>query len=152
MSRFLRQPCAGCFLLFPLILLVSGCDLKTRPKPGDQLPVIPMQEVSQEPGEIELSDPRVTLREPNTVQFEVKYRFVKGRPDKYYSLDIAFPGTQNHGTKKMSNWELKPEGVIRDGIDLSDPGAKTFEIYMSETTSPQLGYTKNSNVVKGPIR
>jgi hypothetical protein len=152
MTRFLRRLCAGSFLLFPFILLVSGCNLKSGPKPGTKLPVLPLQEVSQEPGEIELSDPRVTFREPNTVQFEVKYRFTRGRPDKYYSFDIDFPGTKNHGIKTMSDWELKPEGVIKDSIELRDPGAKTFEIYMSETMSPQLGYKKNSNVVKGQIQ
>jgi hypothetical protein len=127
---------------------VSGCG----PKFGTQLPAIPVQEVPQEPGEIELSDPRVTLHEPNLVQFEVKYRFTKGRPDKYYACDISFPGTLNHGKKLMDSWELKPEGVIRDGIELSQPGAKTFEISMSEAVSPQLGYRKNSNVVKGQIK
>jgi hypothetical protein len=114
--------------------------------------VVAVQEVPQEPGEIELSDPKVTFEEPNIVRFEVKYRFVKGRPDKYYACDIAFPGTLNHGRKVMDSWEMKPEGVLKDGVELRERGAKTFEIYMSETTSPQLGYQKNSNVVKGQVQ
>jgi hypothetical protein len=110
------------------------------------------ENVPQVPGRIELFDPKVTLVEPNLVQFEVKYRFTQGRPDKYYSFDVFFPGTNNHGVKTIDSWELKPEGVIRDGIELRHPGAKTFEIYMSETTSPQLGYKKFSNVLTGEIQ
>jgi hypothetical protein len=109
--------------------------------------------VSPTPGEIELLDPKVTvLDEPTLVQFEVKYRFTKGKPDKYYSCDISFPGTPNHGVKMMDSWELKPEGVIRDKLMLKKPGAKSFEMYMSETPSPQEGYKKISNVVSGPVQ
>jgi hypothetical protein len=111
-----------------------------------------VQHVSRAPGEVELSGPRVTLLEPNIVQFEVKYRFTKGQPDKYYSCDVSFPGTPNRGVKTMMSWELKPEGVIRDKIELKKPGAKSFEIYLSETPSPQEGYKKISNVVSGPVR
>jgi hypothetical protein len=54
--------------------------------------------------------------------------------------------------KSIQSWELRPEGVIRDRFQLSKPGAKTFEISMSETESPQFGYKKISNVVSGPIQ
>jgi hypothetical protein len=42
--------------------------------------------------------------------------------------------------------------VIKDGVELSEPGAKSFEIYMSEASSPQGGFKKISNVVSGPIK
>jgi hypothetical protein len=99
-----------------------------------------------------LSDPEVTLLEPTLVQFEVKYRFTQGRPDKYYSCEVSFPGTPNHGVKMMEGWELKAEGVIRDKVMLSRPGAKSFEIYLSESPSPRESYKKISNVVSGRVR
>ena len=108
--------------------------------------------VSTEPGEINLSDPKVTLADPNTVRFEVNYRFTKGTPDKYYLCEIAFPGTPNHGAKPMESWELKSEGVIKDGVVLSKPPVRTFEIRVSEADSPQNGYKKISNVVRGPVK
>jgi hypothetical protein len=103
------------------------------------------------PGEIQLSDPKVTLLEPTLVQFEVKYRFTKGQPDKYYLCDISFPGTPNHGVKPMDSWELKAEGVIRDKVALAKPPVTSFEIQMSEAWSPQDGFKKISNVVSGPV-
>jgi hypothetical protein len=42
--------------------------------------------------------------------------------------------------------------VIKDGVELSEPGAKSFEIYMSEASSSQGGFKKISNVVSGPIK
>jgi hypothetical protein len=109
------------------------------------------EEVSQEPGEIELSDPRVTLVKPTLVQFEVKYRFTRGKPDKYYACDVFFPGTPNHGVRMLDGWELKAEGVIKDGIVISKPPVKSFEIHMSEAPTPRDRYQKISNVVSGPI-
>jgi hypothetical protein len=103
------------------------------------------------PGEIELSGAKATLVDERTVKFEVTYRFTKGKPSKYYSCDIAFPGTPNHGVRMMSSWELKPEGVIKDGIVLSKPPVKSFEIHMSEAASPQDGYKRISNVVSGQV-
>ena len=101
---------------------------------------------------MELSDPTVTLLEPTLVQVEVRYRFTKGQPDKYYACEVSFPGTPNHGVKMMESWELKPEGVIRDKFQLRQPGAKSFEIYLAETPSPQQSpYKKISNVVSGTI-
>ncbi|HEY7154881.1 MAG TPA: hypothetical protein VH575_13040 [Gemmataceae bacterium] len=129
-------------------MLASGCG----PKTSAPLPTLVVQHAEQTPGEIELSDPKVVFVEPDFVQVEVKYRFTKGQPDKYYMCDVAFPGTTNHGVKPMQSWQLKSEGVIRDKFQLSKPGAKTFEIHVSETDSPQLGYKKISNVVSGSIQ
>jgi hypothetical protein len=134
-------------LLAPLLFAACG------PRASDQgsPQVLDVQTVSTEPGEIELFEPKVTLTAPNLIQFEVGYRFTKGKPDKYYLCEIAFPGTTNHGAKPMERWELKPQGVIKDGIILSKPPVQTFEIRMSEAVSPQNGYKKNSNVVMGPV-
>jgi hypothetical protein len=129
-------------------MLASGCGQKTSAPAPDLI----VQHVEQTPGEIELSEPKAIFVEPDIVQIEVKYRFTKGQPDKYYSCDVTFPGTTNRGVKPMMSWELKSEGVIRDKFQLSKSGAKTFEISMSETDSPQHGYKKISNVVSGPIQ
>jgi hypothetical protein len=128
------------------VLVALGCGQQNAP-PSPHAPV------SQEPGEIELSDPQVTLLEPTIIQFEVKYRFTKGRPDKYYSCEISFPDTpENHRVKFMENWELKDEGTIRDRLQLSKPGVKSFEIHMSESLSPRTTYKKISNTVSGPVQ
>jgi hypothetical protein len=98
-----------------------------------------------------LSDLKVTVIEPTLVQFEVKYRFTRGQPERYYSCDISFPGTANHSVRPMDAWELKPQGVIRDRAQLSEPGAKSVAIYMAESASPREAYKKISNVISGPI-
>ena len=148
MTSFIRRPRAGRVVLCLLVALASGCGGKAdSPAP----PVVARQAPSA-PGEIELSDPKVTLVEPTRVRFEVQYRFTRGQPDRYYACDIAFPGTPNHGIRQMEAWELKPQGVIRDTVELSRPGVKTFTIQMSESLSPREAYQKNSNVVSGPVR
>jgi hypothetical protein len=149
MPVLLSRRSVGGLLLVPLAALVSGCGRQAAP--GTALvPTTPS--VSPEPGEIELSDPMVTFVEPNTVRFEVRYRFTKGKPDKYYLCEISFPGTPNHGAKPMESWELKSEGVIKDGVALSRPPVQTFEIRVSEADSPQKGYQTISNVVSGPVK
>jgi len=113
--------------------------------------------MSDGPSEIELFDPKVSLREPAAkdekaiVLFEVKYRFTKGGPHRYYSCDISFPGTPNHGAKNMQGWELKAEGVIKDGVELRKPPVTSFEIFVSEAPSPQGPFKRISNVVKGSM-
>jgi hypothetical protein len=141
-SRFLLAAlCAG---------LLAGCGGgKTGPGPA---PAQTVEPVSTEPGEIELSDAKVTLKESNRIDFEVRYRFTKGKPDKYYMCEVSFPGTTNHASKPMESWELKPEGVIRDGITLSGPPVRTFEIRVSEANSPQDGYKVISNTATGSVK
>jgi hypothetical protein len=133
--------------LVVLSSLAAGCG----PRGGMPTPVIAVEHAPSTPGEIELSDAKATLVDGKIVQFEVRYRFTKGKPDKYYSCDISFPGTPNHGVRMMSSWELKTEGVLKDGIVLSKPPVKSFEIQMSEAVSPQDGYKKISNVVSGTV-
>jgi hypothetical protein len=130
------------------VLLLLGCG--GQPPAPAPLPAPPP--VSTEPTEIELSEAKTTLVPPNVVQVEFKYRFTKGQPDKFYACDFSFPGTPNHAERRMESWELKPEGIIRDRITLTKPPVKTFEISMSESSSPMLPYHKNSNVLRGPVQ
>jgi hypothetical protein len=145
-----RRLCSGCLTFATLVVLGAGC----APKPAVPSVVVVhnAEEESSGPNEILLSDPKVTLVEPTIVQFEVKYRFTQGRPNKHYSCDLSFPDTPNHGVKLMQSWELKAEGVIKDGIVLSKPPVKTFEIQVSEAPTPQDRYQKISNVVSGPVQ
>ena len=155
MSVFISGRAAAGLFLIPLAVLFTACG--QRPTAPDATPGQTAQSgstgpVSTEPGEIELSEPQVTFTEPNQVRFEVRYRFTKGKPDKYYMCEVSFPGTPNHGAKPMESWELKSEGVIKDGIVLSKPPVQTFEIRVSEADSPQNGYKPISNVVSGSVK
>jgi hypothetical protein len=135
--------------LVPLAVLASACAQKNgvSAPPTQQAP----RQASETPSEVLLFDPKVTFVEPNIIQFEVKYRFTKGQPDKYYACDVSFPGTENHGVRLMESWELKTEGMIKDGIVLSKPPVKSFAIQVSEAPSPMERYQKISNVVSGPV-
>jgi hypothetical protein len=148
MSAF-RGKLAG-FLLLPVVILFTACG--QRPA-APETPTIEAAPVGPpEPGQIELSDPQVTFQEPNLVRFEVRYKFTKGRPSKFYLCEISFPDTPNHGAKPMQHWELKSEGIIKDGIILSKPPVQKFEIRVSEADSPQNGYKPNSNTVSGLVK
>lgn len=140
---FRRHPCL--VILFPA-LLTAGCSGTAATQP------LAVENRSQIPSEIELSEPKVTLVEPTRVEFEIKYRFTKGRPDKNYSCEIFFPGTPNHAVRLMESWELKPEGTIRDGVVLTNPPVTTFDIHMSEAPTARERYTKVSNVLSGPVK
>lgn len=132
-----------------LVMTMTGCRQKAVP----ELPVVTTEVVPTEPGEIELFNPKAKWNaDRKLVEFEVSYRFTKGRPSKYYLVEVLFPGTKNIGAKTMERWELKEEGVIKDGIPIHQPPVKTFEIKMSEADSPQNGYHKISNVVGGEIK
>lgn len=150
MSKFTNRRIAWGVLLIPLAGLFLGCGQRALPRSA--VVVQATQAAPSEPGEIELSDPIMTLQKPDRIQFEVKYRFTKGKPEKYYLCEISFPGTANHGAKPMESWELKPEGVIKDGIVLTKLPVSTFEIRVSEADSPQNGYKTISNVVSGTVK
>jgi hypothetical protein len=131
-------------------VLATGCGQRTD-KPAPQQ--ISAPQGTAEPGEVELSDLKATLRDPTTVLFEVSYRFTKGRPNKVYSCEISFPGhPEEHAVKRMESWELKMEGVIKDGVVLSGPGAKSLEIHMAEAPSQQGPFRKISNVANAPVK
>jgi hypothetical protein len=140
---------AGCITLI-LVMAAPGCNQK--PAPVAMIPVA-VEPVSLEPCEVELSEAMATFAEPNIVRFEVKYRFTKGKPDKFYSCNISFPGSKDGGTKAMQSWQLKAEGgVIKDGVALTQPRTQTFEIYMAEAPTGQDPFKKISNVVSGPVK
>jgi hypothetical protein len=150
MSGFTSRRSAGGLLVVFLVILLSGC--RQQVAVPDPAPAQTVRAGPTEPGEIELYDPQVTLGQDNRIRFEVHYRFTKGRPEKYYLCEISFPGTTNHGAKPMESWELKSEGIIKDGLLLHKPPVKTFEIRVSEADSPQDGYKKISNVVRGEVK
>jgi hypothetical protein len=146
-TPFILRTGAGLRVFCLLVGMAAGCAGKT----DSPAPAVVAGQGPSTPGEIELSDLKVTLVEPSLVQFEVKYRFTRGQPERYYACDISFPGTPNHGIRQMDAWELKPQGVIRDRVVLSQPGAKSLAMHMSESPSPREAYKKISNVIGGPI-
>lgn len=139
---------AGSLILLPVMLLLSACGPRTA------APAVTAQEkpTSTEPGEMELFEPKATFAPMNRVRIEVRYRFTKGRPDKYYLWEISFPGTTNHGARPMDSWELKPEGVFRDVVQLTNAPVEKFEIRCSEAESPHNGYKIISNVGIGKVQ
>jgi hypothetical protein len=104
------------------------------------------------PAEVELYDPKVYFRDAEVVMFEVKYRLTKGKLDKFYECQIAFPGTPNAGIKDMSRSELRAEGVIRDGVRLYKLPVMSYEISLSEGRSSRGPWKKISNVLRGTIQ
>jgi hypothetical protein len=130
------------------MLLLTACGQGPAPTRG----VVPATPVSTEPGEIELSEAKATLTPPNRVRVEVRYRFTKGKPDKYYLCEISFPGTTNVGARPLDSWELQPEGLFKDVVHLNKPPVEKFEIRFSEAESPQNGYKMISNVISGPVK
>lgn len=139
---------AACLLGLTLPFLM-GCGQQAPPANKIAVEIPPL---SDEPGEVELLEAKVTRDKPDLVNFEVKYRFKKGKPDKYYLVEIRFPGTKNFGNKPMESWQLKSEGSFKDGLYLTQQdGVKDIEFVMSESTNPMAGYTKNSNVLKTTI-
>lgn len=146
-------------VLVPFAAALAGCSprIATPPPVPTTTEVAvaedtPTPDLEPQPNEIVLTEPKATLVDRTLVQFEVKYRFSQGRPDKYYSCEVVFPGTKNRARKMMDSWELKKEGVIKDGIRLAEPAAKTFEMHITEATSPRETYRKISNVVSGNLQ
>jgi hypothetical protein len=156
MSRSAREIGVRSVVFIALVTLLMGCLRKPDAPPGAQED--PSDPAPAGPSEVELSDPKVTFRDPTTVMFEVNYRFKSGRPNKYYSCDISFTGLGNDGArpeyfaKRMESWELKAKGVIKDGVVLSKPGPTSFAIHLTEASSPQGPFKKISNVVSGPVK
>lgn len=149
MPEITRRRAAGALLFAALLAPSMGC---RRPAPEPPAVARVTSGEPSEPGEIELSDPKVTFEEPDRVRFEVRYKFTKGKPEKYYLCEVTFPDTKAVRAKPMESWELKPEGVIKDSMVMPKPPPKTFEIRVSEADSPQAGYQKISNVASGPVK
>jgi hypothetical protein len=136
------------WLLACCSLLGVGCDTTPPPAPVTKTVVV---DIPKEPSEIELTDAKAVFKSTELVQFEVKYRFKKGKPLKYYLCEIKFPNTTHQGIKYMDGWELKESGVIRDGVIIQSAPVTTFEIKMSEANHPEQGYDLISNVVTGEV-
>ncbi|WP_417739577.1 hypothetical protein [Rosistilla oblonga] len=130
-----------CPLLFAPLL---GCKSESNSPP----PQAPVSEsiVSADPAEptedsrVELHDLKAWFEEPNICYFEVQYDFVAGKPSHSYRVEVAFPGSENAGTKEMASWELKQSGKIRDGFAIHSMPIREMTVKMTEAFSPQDGY------------
>lgn len=134
------------------VVLAAGLGAGCTPVPPPPAPTPASPAPDPGPTEIELSDFVATYEAPDRVRMEIKYRFVKGRPDRFYSLQLRFPGTKNGGVRMMDAWEMKPEGVIRDWFTMHHGRPATAEAVMAEAVSPQNGYTPASNVVTTAVK
>ena len=139
----LSTGCLACWLL-----CVTGCKPKTAAPVTKATVAAPAEK-----GQVELSNPKVTLVPPQLLKFEFDYVFVKGSPTKSYMCELTFPGTDNTGRKALEGWELKPSGVIKGAIELQslDPPTLTYEIALGEADVPQNGYERISNVLTGEV-
>ncbi len=140
-------------VLLALVLMPFACAEKTPPRAAPAPPPAAPADTTT-PREIELSDAKMTFRNADIAMFEVKYRFTKGQPqiDHEYHVHVAFPGTTNSGIASLTGRQLKKEGVLKDGFQLSQPGAKAFEIKVLEAPSPRDTFHKISNVATGTIQ
>ncbi|HUQ71066.1 MAG TPA: hypothetical protein VM165_16185 [Planctomycetaceae bacterium] len=145
-----------CGLGFFLVLAgASGCT-PSPPVPGPAETPAPAATTSTvienaEPGVVELTSATAKYAADNIVRFEIAYKFTSGSPVKFYQCDIQFPGTTNRGFKPMEAWEVKPEGVIKTGIEVADDAVKDFSITFAEADSPDRGYKVISNTLTGEI-
>lgn len=148
----MRSLCPTGITFAVTVLLFCGCDASSR-KPAAQpkAPEITAREVDLTPGVVEFRSAKAVRTADNIVQIEVAYKFTAGSPVKTYMLDLEFPGTTVVGHKPMEGWEVKQEGVIKTGMPVADPEAKTFSVKFSEADSPDRGYKLISNVLTGDI-
>ena len=137
--------------LVPLACLaVFGCS-EGRPK-TNTTPIVAVDTGPYEPCQVVLSGAKVTVPEPGVARFEVKYQFIKGKPSRFYSCDIAFPGTPARAMKRMEAWQLKSEGVIVDGLTIPKEGVEEFEIVFTEAPTGMAAYAPVSNIIKGKVQ
>lgn len=151
MSRHPSHPVYPCLLLAVVALIPVGCGQSFAP-PAAQQPAAPRKPPSDGAVEIELFEPKVTIRDAQTVAMEVSYKYTKGEshPDRFYNLELRFPETNNAGVKTMVGADLRTEGgIIKDWFTAPKPGAKSFEICLLEAPAPAGPYKRVSNVVKG---
>lgn len=155
MVRAYARPLALALLLGLLLVCPFACADKAPPAPRAAAPPPAPEPVdTTTPREVELSDATIKFRDERVVVFEVKYRFTKGQPQPGYEyrLDATFPGTTNSGLKPLVGREVGKEGVLKDGFQLQQPGAKTFEFTLLEAPSPMHPFKTISNVVRGTIQ
>jgi hypothetical protein len=130
------------------IVFAAGCSGRD---PGDATVAQSTSSGPREASVVELYDPRVWLEDDNMARFEVKYRFTQGKPVHHYQAEVRFPGTGNAGVKGMANWEMKEEGVIRDGIYIDELPIDEFEMELKEAFVPQDGFFTISNLATGRV-
>ena len=107
--------------------------------------------VPYQPAQVELGTPTAFFQAPDIVRFEVPYKFVVGAPVAHYGCEVKFLDSGFTGQKHMQAWELKPEGVIRDGFVIGSEPTGAFEIVFTEAESPDQGYHPISKVVTGHV-
>lgn len=135
-------------------VIAAGCgsDQSAPPQETADTPAITTTvEVKPEQGAVELGTSTAKLDALGIVRFEIPYKFTKGSPTKTYMCEIDFPGTTKKGMRPLEAWELKPEGVIKTGIETGETPVTTFEATFSEAESPDRGYTVISNKVSGDV-
>lgn len=135
-----------------LLLGIGGCSTElAKPAPPVSPPSITATVADMTPGVVEITGVKAERRADDIVSFEVTYKFTSGAPVKNYMLNLTFPDTAIAGQKPMDAWEVKPEGIIKTGLPVSDPAAKSYEITFAEADSPDRGYTVISNTYKGDL-
>lgn len=135
------------------VCLIAGCSAGTTSSPDVSVskPAITATVDVAAPGVVEIVSAKARRSAENIIHFEVAYKFTSGSPVKNYMLNLTFPGTSVSGQKPMDAWEVKPEGIIKTGLPVADPAAKSFEITFAEADSPDRGYTVISNMVSGEV-
>ena len=141
-----RNEHAYVILAFGMASLLGGCNKETPVAP----PIRVVDVGPIEPAEVELSNPKVRIDDEGNFRFEVNYLFTSGKPRQHYLVTVQFPGTSNLCLKHVEAWELKQEGVIKDGIPLTGP-INTYEFIFSEADSPMNTYKLISNVLSGKM-
>lgn len=104
-----------------------------------------------EPAEVELGVPTTSFQAPDIVRVEIPYKFITGSPVAHYGCEVKFLDSEFTGFKAMEAWELKNEGVIRDGFQIGRAPKGAFEVVFTEAESPDRGYHPISKVVTGQI-
>ncbi len=131
---------------------VAGCQAEAvKPTASAAPSVITATMADATPGVVEITGVKAERKSDDIVTFEVTYKFTSGSPVKHYMLNLTFPGTSVSGQKPMDAWEVKPEGVIKTGLPVADPAAKSYAITFAEADSPDRGYTVISNTFTGEI-
>jgi hypothetical protein len=142
---------------WPLMFgLLAGCggdaSPSAAPSTESSTPTIAATAEAAPPGVVELTSAKAKFDADMIVRFEIAYKFTSGSPVKNYLCEITFPGTDDRGIKPMDPWEVKPEGVIKTGIQVSSAAVKEFSITFAEADSPDRGYKVISNTLTGTIK
>ena len=143
MARLLL--CGAAWLTF----FISGCT-GGKPDGGD---VEPSAAVLRPyvPAEVELGEPTAYFQAPDIVRVEIPYKFVAGTPVAHYGCEVKFLDSDFKGQKYLQAWELKNEGVIRDGFVIGNEPKGAFEVTFTEAESPDKGYHPISKVATGQV-